>query len=167
MTSSSLPHMRLSVTSTLEFYLLADAVRGQLVVMHHEPHEAGAIVQSWVRHSCDGVVLEVQVFHMGGDSRHGCQAPPIAIHGHGKCWWAITLFGARPPWAARLQGSILIALAPGAVQPGEGVGLMAEWDRKQDGQDEDYQHSHGGQVDSQIFSKIWEKMQKIHIRVSL
>lgn len=158
--------MWLSVTSKLEFYLLADGARGQLVVVHHEPHQAGGVVQSWVRHSCDGVVLEVQVFHIRRDSRHGRQAPPIAVHCHGKCRWAIALFGARQR-AARLQGSILIALAPGAVQPGEGVGPMAEWDGKQDGQEEDYQHTHGGQVDSQILSKIWQKMQTINIRASL
>lgn len=63
---------------------------------------------------------------MGGDSRHGRQAPPIAVHGHGEGRGAIALLGTRPPRAARLQGSVLIALAPGAVQPGEGVGPMAE-----------------------------------------
>lgn len=124
-------------------YLLANGVRCQLVVMHHEPHQTGCIGKSWVGHSCDGIVLEVHVFHVGGDGWHSCQAPPITVHGDREGGGAVTLIWTCPSCGVCLQGAIIVSLALPTVQPGKGVPSMGEREWKQGRQEEDNHHTHG------------------------
>lgn len=123
-------------------YLLANGVRCQLVVVHHEPHQICCIGERWVRNSCDGVILEVQVLHTGGNGWHDCQAPPITVHGNREAGRTVTLIWTWPSCGVCLQGAIVLSLAP-AVQPGEGVSSMGEGKWNQGRQEEDRHRGHG------------------------
>lgn len=72
-------------------YPLADFVRRQRVVMHHDPDKVGGIGQGRVWHGGDLIVLQVQILHPGGHIGHGCQATPVTVHSDGEGWWAVTL----------------------------------------------------------------------------
>lgn len=122
-------------------YLLADASRCQLVVVHHEPHQVGRIDHGRIGHGRDGVVLEVQVFDTWWDDRHRRQAPPIAVHGRGEGGVAVAHLRTLSPRGLGLQGAEVVAPPP--MEPGEWVVSMGEGEWQQGREEEDDHQPHG------------------------
>lgn len=135
-----------------EVYLLANGFRSQLIVVQHEPHQIGCIRQSRVGHSCNGIILEVQVFDMRGNGWHGCQAPPITVHRNREGMRAVTLLRTCPSFDVCPQGVKVGSLAP-SKQPGEGVRRLGVSEWKQ-GRQEDNHQTHGH---SRIYSAVWQR----------
>lgn len=112
---SSEQHLCLTCANGHICYLFANGVWGDLVVMHHQPHQISCIVQSWVGHSGNGIVLEVQILDTGGNGWHCRQAPSITVHGYRVRGGAVALIRTGPSRAVCLQGAKILSLAVPAI----------------------------------------------------
>lgn len=121
-------------------YLLINAFRGQLVVMHQEPHQIGRVDKRRLGHRGDGVVLEVKELDSGGDEGNGRQTPTVTVHGDGVGGGAVALFRTGPSGGVCLKGTIVLLLPVAAKQPAEGVVSVGETDWEKGGQEEDDLH---------------------------
>lgn len=114
-------------------------------MVQHEPHQTGRVNQGRVGQSRDAVVLEVQVLYVGGDGGHGCQAPPIAVHGDWKSRGAVAHIWTDPHGSICLCGIEIAALSVAGVEPPQRVIPVGERERKQSRQkegDEACAHDH-------------------------
>lgn len=133
-----------SVSPSTSAYLGSDGLGAQLVVVQHEPHQVGRVSQSRVGQSRDGVVLEVQVFHVRGDGGHGRQAPPIAVHGHRKGRRAVARIWTLADGGVRLQGGQIDTLSAAGVEPRQRVVPLGQGEREESRQEEgDGARGHG------------------------
>lgn len=133
-----------SISPSASAYLDSNGLGAQLVVVQHEPHQVGCVGQSRVGQSRDGVVLEVQVFHVRGHGGHGCQAPPIAVHGHRKGRRAVAHIWTVTDGGVRLQGGQIDTLSAAGVEPRQRVVPLGQGEREESRQQEgDGARGHG------------------------
>lgn len=74
--------------------LLAHLITGDLVAMESNPEQPSGIVEDALLDGRDLVVLEVDIFHAGGDKRQVLEVAVVTVHGCGEIGGAVALLGA-------------------------------------------------------------------------